>query len=394
MIQKILNQITKDDIESLVIAKEAERRTLEYKLQLPGFKDDDKKEFCYDVSSFANASGGDLIFGIEDERDEKGKPTGRAGSAHGVETTNASEAMGRLNNLMRDGIKPRIPSIDWWEVGGFEKGPVLILRVGKSLAAPHMVTVAGASRFYSRNSTGKYSLDVNEIRSSFAVSTGIGEKLRLFRANRLALIVAGETPIPLGNDPKVLIDLVPVSALEPTGVDVTRSAYKLTAPLAPMGPIPGWSNRYNFDGVLVYSEHGRSFVQVFRSGIIEAAAGQMLEQSYEPYRGLIPTSDFEHAIMDAIRRYLSVQKSLEIATPLFIMVTLFGVKGFTMALGYPMFPGPKIERDLLPLPEIMVEDYSLDVGRLLRPAFDALWQACGREQSVNYDAAGNWKAKT
>jgi hypothetical protein len=393
MIQKLLNQITKDDIESLVNTKEGERRTLEYKLQLPGFKDEDKKEFCYDVSSFANAAGGDLIFGIEDERDENKKPTGRAGHAYGVEMSNASEAMGRLNSLMRDGIKPRISSIDWWPVDGFEKGPVLILRVGKSLAAPHMVTIAGASRFYSRNSTGKYFLDVDEIRSAFAASTGIGERLRSFRANRLANIISDETPIRLGNNPKVLIDLVPISALEPGGVDVTRSAYKLMGHLVPMGPISNWGNRYNFDGVLVYSEHGRSYVQMFRSGIIEAVAGQLLDQKYEQYKGLIPSSSFESTIVEAVSRYLSAQKALEISLPLFIMITLVGVKGFTMSHGYPMFTNPKIEREVLPLPEVLIEDYSVDAGRVLRPAFDALWQACGLEQCVNYDAAGNWKAK-
>jgi hypothetical protein len=30
-----------------------------------------------------------------------------------------------------------------------------------------------------------------------------------------------------------------------------------------------------------------------------------------------------------------------------------------------------------------------NVATLLRPAFDALWQACGQEKSPNYDDEGN-----
>ncbi len=57
------------------------------------------------------------------------------------------------------------------------------------------------------------------------------------------------------------------------------------------------------------------------------------------------------------------------------------------------FPGNHgTDRDFLELPEVVAEDYGSDVGRLLRPAFDALWQACGIEQSANYDQAGNWRA--
>lgn len=178
--------------------------------------------------------------------------------AEGIASSNLSEAISRLNNLLRDGIKPRIPSIDWHPVEGFEKGPVLILRIGKSLAAPHMVTVTGVSRFYSRNSTGKYPLDLDEIRSAFAASTAIGERLRNFRTERIANIVAGETPIPLGDEPKVILHFVPVSALAPIGVDVTSGAPNLQLEFEPMGEISAWGHRYNFDGVLVYSDRAKS----------------------------------------------------------------------------------------------------------------------------------------
>lgn len=64
MIAKRLSEIEKSDLDALVTNGVSEGKTLDYKLSLPGPSDDDKKEFLADVSSFANAGGGDIVFGI------------------------------------------------------------------------------------------------------------------------------------------------------------------------------------------------------------------------------------------------------------------------------------------------------------------------------------------
>ena len=76
MIPKPIDEITKADIDALLTAKVAERRTLDYKELLPGGVDDAKKEFLYDVTSFANASGGDLVFGVTDQKGTDGNRRG------------------------------------------------------------------------------------------------------------------------------------------------------------------------------------------------------------------------------------------------------------------------------------------------------------------------------
>jgi hypothetical protein len=392
MIQKSLQQITKTDLESLVSAKESERRNREYKEKLPGGRDEDKREFLYDVSSLANAAGGDLIFGIADERDADGKPMGRPASADGVQVTNLSEAIGRLDNLVRDGIKPRIPNIEWWPVDGFAKGPVVIMRVTKSLVAPHMVTFSGVSRFYSRNSTGKYPLDVGEIRSAFAASTGIGERLRSFRMDRIVHIQDDQAPIPLGKAPKIVVHLVPVATLEAGSPDVSSEAYKQSH-LRPMGEISGWSRSFNFDGVLVYSTVVNTYVQVFRSGTIEAADAVTLQPIDESDGKFIYGTAVEGMIIDAVGRYLELLKHIGLTEPIFVMVTLVGVEGYKMFVRHPVFRGRKVDRDVLALPEGSIQDYSDSVATVLKPAFDCMWQACGYEQSRSYDANGNWSPK-
>ena len=71
---------------------------------------------------------------------------------------------------------------------------MLIIRIRKSWSAPHMVTFKGAARFYSRNSTGKYPLDVSEIRTAFSVSETLPDRLKNFRQHRLSLIASMRHP--------------------------------------------------------------------------------------------------------------------------------------------------------------------------------------------------------
>src|SRR5208282_6134552 len=104
MIPREFDAITKADIDSLVVNAVAERRTIEYKQQLPGNGDEEKREFLADVSSFANAAGGDIIYGITEQRDEKDTPTGIPEKAEGLANVNADAEKLHLEEIIRSGI--------------------------------------------------------------------------------------------------------------------------------------------------------------------------------------------------------------------------------------------------------------------------------------------------
>jgi hypothetical protein len=391
MMQKAIDEIGKEDIENLIATRVGERRTLDYKSQLPAGGSDERREFLYDVASFANASGGDLIFGVADERDAAGKSTGFPASAEGVVLPNPSETILRLENLVRDGIDPRIAGIQWRQIDGFPKGPVLLMRIPKSWAGPHMVIVGGASRFYSRNSAGKYPLDVREIRSAFLAQAETGDRIRRFIVERLSRAMQNEAAMPLQKS-ILLIHLIPVSALDPTNAaDVSKKAGSLQIDLQPISA-GGWGARFNFDGVIVTGTPDNTYVQVFRSGIIEAAQGDLFLQR----EGFIPSVGLERSVFVAVARYLGAQKKLELPLPICLSVALAGVKGCRLAVDQ-MFafsnylnPVP-LDRDVLILPDIFIEDFSTNVVTALRPAFDALWQACGLQESANYNEKGEWR---
>src|SRR5262245_42877997 len=133
MIDKPFDGIEAADINALVERHEQESRTIEFKRELPGGKESDRKEFLGDVSSFANALGGDLLYGI----DANG---GRAERITGVTAANAEAEVLRLDSMIRDGIRPRIIGCRVRAVSGFGSGLVFVVRVPRSLNGPHIVS--------------------------------------------------------------------------------------------------------------------------------------------------------------------------------------------------------------------------------------------------------------
>src|SRR5438270_6119671 len=190
VLNKPLEAIEENDLQALVDNQVAERKTIEYKESLPGNADGDKKEFLADVSSFANASGGDLIFGI---REQSGVPI----ELSGLDLSDVDAEILRLESCIQTGITPRLFRI-------VETHPValpskqrcaIIIRIRKSWTAPHMVTFKNDSKFFSRDSRGKHQLDVSELRSAFLLPETAAERIRNFRAERISNVIAGETPV-------------------------------------------------------------------------------------------------------------------------------------------------------------------------------------------------------
>ena len=201
-----LDDLTAGDIQGSVDNAVREGRRIEYK-EAVGQDDAAKREFLADVSSFASASGGDFLIGVED-RD------GVASGVPGVEAADVDTQILRLENIIRDGIEPRIPGLQTQPVVLAGQRVVLVMRIPRSWAAPHMVTFRNAARFYSRNSAGKYQLDVGEIRAAFVASDAAGDQLRAFRLERLGRITANDAAAPMVDEPKLVLHLVPFSALD------------------------------------------------------------------------------------------------------------------------------------------------------------------------------------
>lgn len=189
-----LEEITEAHLQGLIDNGVREGRRIDYK-EAVGRRDEDKREFLADVSSFANAAGGDLLIGVAES-------DAVASALPGIEKAGVEAEILRLESLVRDGIDPRIPGLATHAVELASSRAVLVLRIPRSWAAPHMVTFRGHSRFYTRSSMGKYPLDVTEIRAAFVGSESARTQLRSFRIERLGRLAAMTVPLSWTQIPK------------------------------------------------------------------------------------------------------------------------------------------------------------------------------------------------
>jgi predicted HTH transcriptional regulator len=138
-----------EDIDSLTQNRVSESLYIDFKSAPIGTTDEDKREFVADVTAFANASGGDIIFGVTTQE-------GAASHAPGIALVDPDKEKLRLAELIRSGTERRLSYFDmkWLAMGG-QKG-ILIVRVPRSWGAPHRVTLRGHDKFYIRNTAGKH----------------------------------------------------------------------------------------------------------------------------------------------------------------------------------------------------------------------------------------------
>jgi hypothetical protein len=380
--------ISENDLNEQISTGVPEGVLVDYKRDMYGRNDAETKEFLKDVSSFANTAGGHLVIGIDEE---SGIPTKIAALAG-----DADQDLQRLENLARDGIEPRISGLRIKSVPISAGGYVLVLRIPKSWNPPHRVSARNTNRIYGRNSAGAYEFSIEELRVVFTASANLLDRVRAFRAERLARIEAGDAIAPLAqNCGRLVVHLVPISAFGLSSQIDPARAYKEQELLQPMGGM-GYSPRINFDGFsnLYHGADGKcwSYTQVFRNSAVEAVKVRVVSD-LQAGQLWIPTLDFDRWVLDRLPNYLSALQRLEISPPVVVMITLQGVRGARLGVAPETFDeSPSIDRDVLELPECVIEQYgtAIDYQRAVRPAFDALWNTGGFFKSNHFDSAGNW----
>lgn len=377
-----IDQITESHLQSLLDGGVVEDRHVEYKRDLPGRSEEPKRKFLATVTSFANGAGGDVVIGMD-------APDGIPTELCGVGDVDVDQEKLRLHNLMRDRVDPPLHHAVIHSVPLTAGGMAFVIRIHASWQPPHMVK--DAWRFYSRNSAGKYPLDVTELRRVFLRSAAAADRIRQFRAHRLGKIVAGETPEPLIEDPKIVLHLMPLMWEELGASIVVDDVSSVFQKLRPMDY--GAEFRMNIDGFLGY-RRGKAYAQLFRSGIIEVVdASRFVLFGNEQVR-YTSGNEFVGALMRCLPMYLEILREVEVSEPYVFFVSLLGVKGCkfygTPNEAFDRFTSTPFDREDLLLPEVIIEDdWEIKAG--LRPILDSLWNAAGYSRCLYYDEAGKWK---
>ena len=382
--------ITQAVLLELIAAQVPEGKTIDYKAELPGNADSAKKDFLADLCSFANASGGHLVYGMEEA---EGLPTNLAGLSGDID-----QAILRLESMARDGIRPPIPGLELVRVALANGNTAVVIIVPRSWNPPHQVIFQKDFRFYTRGSAGKQHFDVDELRRIVLLSQEIGERIRQFRAGRVGAVMSGETPAPLLPGARQILHFVPLAAFG-AGVSVDLKPLLAKRELLVNAMNHGGSVRYNVDGLLAYSSSGEAhdaYAQLFRNGILEIVVHQE-DRTSRAGRPILPSLAFEEDIFAQTKAALAVLALVGVTPPVAMMLSFIGIKGWEMGVrdtwGTRGHMGG-FDRDPLLVPELLLQSLKADeVRTLVKPVIDATWNAAGYAQSDYYDAQGNWVGK-
>jgi hypothetical protein len=390
MIPKTLDEINAADIQYLIGSGIREGRTLDYKQELPGEAGDEKREFLADVSSFANTSGGDIVFGMREEE-------GVAAEILGIAGTDLDAAILRMDSIIATGIQPRVRHRIHL-VRTALADPVAIIRIEKSSIGPHRVVFRSHDKFYARNSAGKYPLDLTELRDAFLRTSSVSEGIRNFRLERIASIRSGETPVEAPVTPRLVIHLIPIGAFGGEVDFDMRNFYRNPHQVQPM-LTQSWNHRPNLDGLVAYSSVPASvngsmnYTQLYRSGIVEAVDGA-IAQRHTNGPMVIALQRIEQTVLRYVPQYFAHQAALGVSPPVYIFLSLLDAKGSYPYIGndfgIDLDRYSPLDRDRVLLPETAVLDFDSNMASALRPVFNMLWNSFGFAASTSYSGSGDY----
>lgn len=382
-------QIDINDLHELVQVEVPENIRLEYKRELYGNSDSDKRELLKDVSSLANAHGGHLILGLEESK-------GSANNLSGTTCPDPDAEILRMEQIIRSGLEPIISGIQMKAIPIDPDRYAFILRIPRSWNPPHRVIAKGVNRFYIRHTAGVHEPSVEELRALFTQSATALDSAKQFRDERIATVCRGEGVRPLVGAGRLFIHIVPTAAFSGMvnlNMEVVYESHQMFRPLATMGMSP----RFNYHGFI--NERGGDanygYTQIFRNGSLEATTANFVRER-EGNRG-ISGRNLEEKVFEVLSPYICGLRDVGVPPPLIIMFSLEGVGG----AHYHVERNPWDDETTLPsdtllcLPECFLEDYgeTADHHRAVKPAFDALWNAIGYSESQFFNDEGLWVGK-
>ncbi|MGK9287019.1 AlbA family DNA-binding domain-containing protein [Sinorhizobium meliloti] len=388
----ILEEVVEADVLQLIADGQHEGRNIEFKRDMYGNADADKKEFLKDLSSFSNSAGGLLIIGIDEAQGIAAAVAPIAG--------NSDAALQRLEQIARTGIEPRVVGIQMRAVPIAAGGFVYIVRVPRSWNPPHRVSYQNTNRFYLRSSAGAHEASVEELRAVFSNGADMREKMAAYINERTHKVGENAGVVPLAHGPglegRLVLHVLPFAAFAGGAqIDVSeaQNLSNLLQPIASTG-----NRRINFDGFMVVRNgvpHG--YTQVFRNGIVEATKVRITAE--HPHGWRIPMRSFLEPIFERLPSYIRALQALDVPPPFGVSISLIEVEGSFLgannnALGFE--DQNAIDRPTLILPMQTISDFGSDASyrAAITPALHALFNAVGlangEEFLANFNQDGAW----
>ncbi len=369
-----LDNLKPEDIEH-IFETHRESNTIEYKRELQIYSERETKEFLADVSSFANANGGTIFYGI-DEVD----------GLVGLEISELDSFRLRVQQKIEDGILPR-PGFKIKSLEISVNKYIFIIQIHKSFSGPH--AVKSSDQYYYRSDAGKRRMDHFQLKNAFLQSNSLKEEIEKFCNKKVSEILLKETPVQLSDEAVVAMFLIPINSwndeiiVEPRKLRDSSSGFQIM-------DAGGGQFERNFDG-FISGAHNKGYLQLFRNGTILSVSSSIT--TYEiSLKKHIPTTLLQGEIHLALQRGLHLYKTFEIGPPFLGILFLIGAQNhFPPPEVIPTFRGKAIGKEVVRFPEIYVTDYPEAFVLYTRKWFDYLWQGFGLDKCPDISDEGKLK---
>lgn len=403
ILNKYLEDWGKEEIDRLIEYKIPESKSIEYKRELDLEdlkKSNEKKEFLFDVAAFANAEGGVIFFGIDEELD--GENTGFPTEVYPIEVSNDDKFKQRLEDIIGNNFDP---SFSHYKIHliPYEGKYIVALEIQKALGMPRMVKYKHTNKFYKRRSTGKYLVDTFELQNMFSEATQSRKAAEEWRKKRVREVRDKVFIKNLDIQGSLFLHILPIkSELEILDLTNQVKLWKLKNILENKFPSTDSGCGYNFEGYLIEDSYYRdvskvlveNYFQLFRNGKIEfySKRCQIGRMSQEYNQNYIDANLFEKDIIAYINIALKIIELYEFQYPFIIFVSIFDLMHIKIKHSNSNFGmnNQQINRNKLFLPPTIIYDRSIDIPLLMKPIFDIFWQAGGYARSGNFED-GKWK---
>jgi hypothetical protein len=385
-IRYALEDIKEKQLLQLKEEQAFEAQTLEFKADV-NFKEEEAiAEFLRDVSSIANADGGDLLIGMSEDGQ------GRAKLLSATKYSDLEEFENRIRRFCENHLDPPVVSLRFHPVPLSKGGHAVVLRIDQGWAGPHMVTYKDEYRFFVRRGRSKEKMNIDEIRRRFLLSDTAVRRMKAFRQDRVHSL---EDVLDRSGPPRHLVFMLhalPLSAFgRGSAIDVSilsRDESLLAFP----DKMP-LSVAYNFDGIQARLQAHEGVVprtvQYFRNACVELIDGTH-DMRRKPHKTVEP-GYIESLVLDFLKQFIAAFRKLRIEPPIFIGLSLLQTAGYQLDLP----PGERhpnaraIDRSRLIFPEVRMDDFGQPLSARMRETFDVFWQSFAYERCRLYDVEGN-----
>ena len=388
---KRLSSLQEQDLQRLVDDQVQERDSVEYKRDMYGNSDDDKREMSKDITSMANHRGGYIVIGIE--ADDEGIPI----NVVGIETDNHVE---RIRNSCLDNIDKRIVGLDIEDISLSNSRVVIVIAIPESINAPHMVTYKGLNQFWKRHGRQKEKMTTHEIGEAFDKRLSNLNRLDRFlflRKTEILENIGEKTFMVISSSPALLLDEAILSVYDENLRGLILNTPQLAGNMGAIScgkPYPT-INGLRTDGSTPYYHDNpplREYIEVFTNGFIEY--GKLFEidgQSGKHFAGVADTAlivNFLRFIQGVYNQYLPLR-------PLVVNFTIYNAKDMWLAASQHssedrlvMWPKQHLE-----LGKFYTDNISEERKLLTKAICDRLYQSFNRERCNRFDDAGTFRTK-